>query len=99
MQCIMRGLSRRLPFELVGHLTAVKVMVLGAAQANVTSLKDVDLESRSSSSDVDSNRRYFLDDSASSSDGSDSGHYEPFSAARAMALNRMQQQQRPRAAC
>jgi hypothetical protein len=36
MQCIMRGLSRRLPFELVGHLTAVKVMVLGAAQANVT---------------------------------------------------------------
>jgi hypothetical protein len=61
----MWGLSRRLPFELVGHLTAVKVMVLGAAQANVTSLKDVDLESRSSSSDVDSNRRYFLDDSAS----------------------------------
>jgi hypothetical protein len=57
-------------------------------------LKDVDLESILASSDVDSNRRYFLDDSASSSDGSDSGHYEPFSAARAMALNRMQQQQR-----
>jgi hypothetical protein len=39
-----------------------------------------------------------LDDSASDrSDGSDSGsvpHYEPFTAARAMALNRMQQQQR-----
>ena len=39
-----------------------------------------------------------MDDSASDrSDGSDSGpatHYEPFTAARAMALNRMQQQQR-----
>ena len=36
-----------------------------------------------------------FDDSASDrSDGSDSGHYEPFTAARAMALNRIQQQQR-----
>jgi hypothetical protein len=60
-------------------------------------LKDVDLESRSSaSSDVDSESDDIsFDDSASDrSDGSDSGHYEPFSAARAMALNRMQQQQR-----
>lgn len=36
-----------------------------------------------------------FDDSASDrSDGSDSGHYEPFTAARAMALSRIQQQQR-----
>jgi hypothetical protein len=47
---------------------------------------------------VDSEDDVSLDDSASDrSDGSDSGsatHYEPFTAARAMALNRMQQQQR-----
>jgi hypothetical protein len=36
-----------------------------------------------------------FDDSASDrSDGSDSGHLEPFTAARAMALNRIQHQQR-----
>ena len=55
--------------------------------------------SSASNSDVDSESDDLsLDDSASDrSDGSDSGslpHYEPFTAARAMALNRMQQQQR-----
>lgn len=55
--------------------------------------------SSASNSDVDSESDDIsLDDSASDrSDGSDSGsgaHYEPFTAARAMALNRMQQQQR-----
>jgi hypothetical protein len=60
-------------------------------------LKEADLESRSSaSSDVDSESDDIsLDDSASDrSDGSDSGHNEHLSAARAMALSRMQQQQR-----
>lgn len=58
--------------------------------------REVDIESRSSaSSDIDSESDVSFDDSASDrSDGSDSGQLEPFSAARAMALNRMQQQQR-----
>ena len=53
--------------------------------------------SSASNSDVDSESDDFsLDDSASDrSDGSDTGTaYEPFSAARVIALNRMQQQQR-----
>lgn len=55
--------------------------------------------SSASNSDVDSESDdVSLDDSASDrSDGSDSGsapHFEPFTAARAMALNRIQQQQR-----
>jgi hypothetical protein len=54
--------------------------------------------SSASNSDVDSESDDFsLDDSASDrSDGSDTGSavYEPFSAARVIALNRMQQQQR-----
>jgi len=53
--------------------------------------------SSASNSDVDSESDdVSFDDSASDrSDGSDSGHsYEPFTAARAMALNRIQQQQR-----
>jgi hypothetical protein len=56
--------------------------------------------SSASNSDVDSESDdVSFDDSASDrSDGSDSGpissHHEPFTAARAMALNRMQQQQR-----
>lgn len=68
----------------------------------VTEGGDLDVEhgrSSASNSDVDSESDDIsLDDSASDrSDGSDSGsavHYEPFTAARAMALNRMQQQQR-----
>jgi hypothetical protein len=60
--------------------------------------KEVDTESRSSCSsdiDIDSESDVSFDDSASDrSDGSDSGHTEPLSAARAMALNRMHQQQR-----
>jgi hypothetical protein len=66
----------------------------GSLLGHVPSPRDVDVESRSSaSSDVDSESDASFDDSAS--DGSDSGHlYEPFTAARAMALNRMQQQQR-----
>lgn len=51
--------------------------------------------SSASNSDVDSESDdVSFDDSASDrSDGSDSGqHYEPFTAARAMALNRIQQQ-------
>jgi hypothetical protein len=56
--------------------------------------------SSASNSDVDSEQSddISLDDATSDrSDGSDSGsgqHYSPFTAARAMALNRMQQQQR-----
>jgi hypothetical protein len=72
-----------------------------APVSNLTTInmKDADLESRSSgaSSDVDSESDVSFDDSASDrSDGSDSGpaHYEPLSAARAMALNRLQQHQR-----
>lgn len=61
--------------------------------------ENADGRSSTSNSDVDSESDDIsLDDSASDrSDGSDSGsvtHYEPFTAARAMALNRMQQQQR-----
>jgi hypothetical protein len=54
------------------------------------------LESGSASSDVDSESDgVSFDDSASDrNDGSNSGHYEPFSAARDMAMNRMQQQRR-----
>lgn len=60
----------------------------------------LDLQGRSSASnsDIDSESDdVSFDDSASDrSDGSDTGpgHYEPFTAARAMALNRIQQQQR-----
>jgi hypothetical protein len=88
------------PFELMGHLTAPDSGAhssVATGQAGAVALKDIDLESRSSaSSDVDSESDdVSFDDSASDrSDGSDSGHFEPFSAARAMALNRMQQQQR-----
>ena len=62
--------------------------------------ESTDGRSSASNSDVDSESDDIsFDDSASDrSDGSDSGsasaHYEPFTAARAMALNRMQQQQR-----
>jgi hypothetical protein len=61
--------------------------------------ENADGRSDTSNSDVDSESDDIsLDDSASDrSDGSDSGsgtQYEPFTAARAMALNRMQQQQR-----
>jgi len=62
--------------------------------------ESTDGRSSASNSDIDSESDDIsLDDSASDrSDGSDSGssnaHHEPFTAARAMALNRMQQQQR-----
>jgi len=62
--------------------------------------ESTDGRSSASNSDVDSESDDIsFDDSASDrSDGSDSGstsaHHEPFTAARAMALNRMQQQQR-----
>jgi hypothetical protein len=63
-------------------------------------LKEADVESRSSaSSDIDSESDVSFDDSASDrSDGSDSGHYanEPLTAARAIALSRVQHQQRSR---
>mmetsp|Transcript_3064 Transcript_3064/g.7202 ORF Transcript_3064/g.7202 Transcript_3064/m.7202 type:complete len:738 (-) Transcript_3064:103-2316(-) len=64
-----------------------------------SSVDNADGRSSASNSDVDSESDDIsLDDSASDrSDGSDSGsvtHYEPYTAARAMALNRMQQQQR-----
>ena len=50
---------------------------------------------RSSASTSDSESCDDVDDSASDrSDGSDSGYNEPFTAARVMTLNRMQQQQR-----
>ena len=90
------GLS---PFELMALDSAHHESSSSAVAATIAGMaKDLDLESRSSaSSDVDSESDdVSLDDSASDrSDGSDSGgHYEPFSAARAMALSRMQQQQR-----
>jgi PPP4R2 len=92
----------------VGGMSSFELMALNAsdnsgvgssASGSVHGLtaKEMDLESRSSaSSDVDSESDVSFDDSASDrSDGSDSGqHYEPLTAARAMALNRMQQQQR-----
>lgn len=62
--------------------------------------ESTDGRSSASNSDIDSESDDIsFDDSASDrSDGSDSGstsaHHEPFTAARAMALNRMQQQQR-----
>ena len=64
-----------------------------------SSVDNADGRSSASNSDVDSESDDIsLDDSASDrSDSSDSGsvtHYEPYTAARAMALNRMQQQQR-----
>eukprot|EP00537_Pseudo-nitzschia_pungens_P002363 CAMPEP_0172371818 /NCGR_PEP_ID=MMETSP1060-20121228/44980_1 /TAXON_ID=37318 /ORGANISM="Pseudo-nitzschia pungens, Strain cf. cingulata" /LENGTH=992 /DNA_ID=CAMNT_0013097569 /DNA_START=276 /DNA_END=3254 /DNA_ORIENTATION=+ len=74
------------------------------SQANVAGAgpgsESTDGRSSASNSDIDSESDDIsFDDSASDrSDGSDSGsssaHYEPFTAARAMALNRMQQQQR-----
>jgi hypothetical protein len=95
------GLS---PFELMAFHSASSsyenaATATSAMTATISGMpKDMDLESRSSaSSDVDSESDdVSFDDSASDrSDGSDSGGpYEPFSAARAMALNRMQQQQR-----
>lgn len=89
------------PFELASlHRSASPASSGLAAAALAASMlsKEVDVESRSSaSSDVDSESDVSFDDSASDrSDGSDSGHYEPFSAARAMTLNRMQQQQQQR---
>jgi hypothetical protein len=89
------------PFDLValnGGTDGSGTISVGAtAHVAASALKEADLESRSSaSSDVDSESDDIsLDDSASDrSDGSDSGHNEHLSAARAMALSRMQQQQR-----
>ena len=72
------------------------------SHANTTGMgsESTDGRSSASNSDIDSESDDIsFDDSASDrSDGSDSGstsaHHEPFTAARAMALNRMQQQQR-----
>lgn len=71
----------------------------GTIASGVGGLENQDGRSSASNSDVDSESDdVSFDDSASDrSDGSDSGsasHHEPFTAARAMALNRMQQQQR-----
>lgn len=88
----MTGVS---PYQLMAFSASVSGSVPGPVPGSAT--KDMDVESRSSaSSDVDSESDVSFDDSASDrSDGSDSGqHYEPLTAARAMALNRMQQQQR-----
>lgn len=83
------------PFDVV---TIQAGGVLASAPNSANSNEGADLEGRSSASnsDVDSESDdVSFDDSASDrSDGSDSGHYEPFTAARAMALNRIQQQQR-----
>ena len=74
------------------------------SQTNITGAgpgsESTDGRSSASNSDIDSESDDIsFDDSASDrSDGSDSGstsaHHEPFTAARAMALNRIQQQQR-----
>jgi hypothetical protein len=59
------------------------------------SVKDMDFETRSpASSDVDSESDVSFDDSAS--DRSDGSDYEPLTAARTMALNRLQQQRQNR---
>ena len=57
-------------------------------------LREGDLESRSSGASSDTESDVSFDDSAS--DRSDGSDYEPFSAARAMALTRIQQQQQRR---
>ena len=83
------------PFELLN--STVGGPAPGPVAVPGLTVKDMDIESRSSaSSDVDSESDVSFDDSASDrSDGSDSGqHYEPLTAAHAMALNRRQQQQR-----
>lgn len=88
-----------------GTSSPLDLMTIDAGSAAVGRSADgADLEaehgrSSASNSDVDSESdELSFDDSASDrSDGSDSGsftQYEPFTAARAMALNRMQQQQR-----
>ncbi|CAJ1952408.1 unnamed protein product [Cylindrotheca closterium] len=90
------SLARGTPssLELMGIDGAVR------QQSNLAnSVDNTDGRSSASNSDVDSESDDIsLDDSASDrSDSSDSGsvtHYEPYTAARAMALNRMQQQQR-----
>lgn len=90
------GLS---PFELMSyHSASAHDNTTSMSAATLGMAKDLDLECRSSaSSDIDSESDVSFDDSASDrSDGSDCGgqHYnEPFSAARANLLNRMQQQQ------
>lgn len=92
------ALSGAPPFELMSLNNNADGSSLPSAPAGLSSItaKELDIETRSScSSDVDSESDVSFDDSASDrSDGSDSVPYEPFSAARAMALNRMQQQQR-----
>lgn len=86
------------PFELMALHSAHNndaASPSSAVAATIAGLhRDIDLESRSSaSSDVDSESDSFDDSASDRSDGSDSGgHYEPFIAARAMALNRIQQQ-------
>jgi hypothetical protein len=81
-----------------GPISPTKVQELSAMNASYNADLDGDQgRSSTSNSDVDSESDDIsFDDSASDrSDGSDSGaHSEPFTAARAMALNRMQQQQR-----
>jgi hypothetical protein len=86
------------PFELF-HSSSVGGRSSSVVLSNQgLTVRDMDVESRSSaSSDLDSESDdVSFDDSASDrSDGSDSGQYnEPLTAARAMALNRLQQQQR-----
>ena len=86
------------PFDLI-HSSSVGGRSSTAVPSNQgLASRDMDVESRSSaSSDLDSESDdVSFDDSASDrSDGSDSGQYnEPLTAARAMALNRLQQQQR-----
>lgn len=92
------------PLDMVFDPYSSRPPTQAAANTGVTASDVVELENQSgrssaSNSDVDSEGDdVSLDDSASDrSDGSDSGsgqQYEPFTAARVMALNRMQQQQR-----
>mmetsp|Transcript_17408 Transcript_17408/g.49112 ORF Transcript_17408/g.49112 Transcript_17408/m.49112 type:complete len:1108 (-) Transcript_17408:113-3436(-) len=99
--------NRPSPMDLVsynygGHAGGIGMGGIRSHLANADS-QSYDNEGRSSASnsDVDSEPDdVSFDDSASDrSDGSDSGsltHYEPFTPARAMALNRIQQEQRMR---
>lgn len=82
----------------LGRSTSLDLMGIPQHNNLVNSTDNTDGRSSTSNSDVDSESDDIsFDDSASDrSDGSDSGsYYEPsFTAARAMALNRIQQQQR-----
>jgi hypothetical protein len=95
----LSGRSNSSPLELMTiDASTISQIRSQSNAAGAGGSESTDGRSSASNSDVDSESDDMFDDSASDrSDGSDSGsttHHEPFTAARAMALNRMQQQQR-----